>query len=145
MPELTGRSFATSASSPGPGPDPSRRGAYLPAELDGVTGVSVGQSIESKGEPDRTGTFVPGSLWGYYIGPNDIAGPLHVWSDPGSSGSLLTTLEGGDALLIVQRRAYSSPITPDAQVSLQVLVRGHLGWVWLRRDNVAARRFRPLL
>lgn len=86
----------------------------------------------------------PGTLWRYTIGPNDVAGPLHVWQEPGSSGSLLTTLQDGDGVLIVQRRGYLSPIATDGQVSLQVLVRGHLGWVWLRRDNVATRRFQRL-
>lgn len=105
----------------------------------------MGKGVESSREDSRTGTFEPGSLWGYDISPNDVAGPLHVWSNTGSSGVILTTLKVGDALLIVQLRAYSSPITPADQVALQVLVRGHLGWVWLRRDNVASRRFRLLL
>jgi hypothetical protein len=88
--------------------------------------------------------FEPGSLWHYTIDPHDVAGPIHVWQDPGSSGALLTTLKGGDGVLVVQRKDYVSPVTSDGQVSLQVLVRGHLGWVWLRRDNAAARRFRHL-
>lgn len=98
----------------------------------------------SANRPGAAISFEAGSLWRYVIGPNDVAGPLHVWQEPGSSGTLLTTLEDGDGVLIVQRRSYVSPVSPDHQVSLQVLVRGHLGWVWLRRDNVASRRFRLL-
>lgn len=95
-------------------------------------------------KPGVDASLESGSLWRYVIGPNDVAGPLHVWEGPGSSGALLTTLEDGDGVLIIQRRSYVSPLTPEEQVSLRVLVRGHLGWVWLRRDNVASRRFQLL-
>jgi hypothetical protein len=52
-------------------------------------------------------------------------------------------LESGSVFVVLQVRPGDNLVAAE-QLSIEILTRGKVGWIWLVRDNVVNRRFRLL-
>lgn len=88
-------------------------------------------------------SFASGQLWRYSIETGDVGGPIYVWSRPRGGGSHVLELESGSVFVVLQVRPGDNLVAAE-QLSIEILTRGKVGWIWLVRDNVVNRRFRLL-